>query len=209
MYQSLGIFKDQAAVDAYPHWSGAKPGDVIFKDVSGDGIINADDQILLNNMDSPEINYGITLAVTYKNFNLTVLAQGSGKTYSMNTPDDRRGEAGNFFQWNYDNRWTPTHTDATAGRAWDRMNFYWAQLVNNSTYWYSNMAYARLKNAVLSYEIPKKLFSRIGISNASISISGNNLFLIWAAQHLYDPEIASPMSYPAMRTYAIGANITF
>jgi len=209
MYKSIGIFKDQAAVDAYPHWSGAKPGDVIFKDVSGDGIINADDKILLDNMDAPEVYYGITLAVTYKNFNLSILAQGAGKTYSMNTPDDRRGEAGNFFQWNFDDRWTPTHTDATVGRAYDRLNFYWAQMVNNSTYWYSNMAYARLKNAVLSYEVPKKIFSRFGISNASISISGNNLFLIWAAQHQYDPEIASPMSYPAMRTYAIGANITF
>ena len=209
MYKSIGIFKDQEAVDAYPHWPGAKPGDVIFQDVSDDGIINADDKILLDNMDSPEINYGITFNVSYKNFNLSFLAQGSGKTYSFNTPDERRGEAGNYFQWNFDDRWTPAHTDATIGRAWDRMNFYWAPTVNNSTYWYSNMAYARLKNAILSYEVPKKVFSRLGISKASISISGNNLFLIWAAQHFYDPEIASPMSYPAMRTFAVGANIIF
>ena len=209
MYQAIGIFKDQAAVDAYPHWSKAKPGDVIFKDVSGDGIINADDRILLDKTDAPETFYGITFDLTYKNFNLSILAQGAGTTYSMNTPDDRRGEMGNFFQWNFDNRWSPTNTDAIVGRPWDRTVFYWSQSNNNSTYWYSDMAYCRLKNAVLSYDVPKKIFSRLGISKASISISGNNLFLIWAAQHKYDPEIASPTSYPALRTFAVGANITF
>ena len=209
MYRAIGIFKDQAAVDAYPHWSGAKPGDVIFDDVSGDGKINADDKILLDHCDAPETFYGVSLDVTYKGFNLSILAQGAGKTYSMNTPDDRRGESGNFFQWNFDGRWTPTNTDAKVGRAWDRTVFYWSQSNNNSTYWYSNMAYCRLKNAVLTYDIPKRIFSRSGISKASISISGNNLFLIWAAEHKYDPEIASPTSYPALRTFAIGANITF
>ena len=209
MYNAIGVFADQAAVDAYPHWSTAKPGDVIFEDVSGDGKINADDKILVDKCDAPETFYGITLDVTYKNFNLSILAQGAGTTYSMNTPDDRRGEGGNFFQWNFDGRWTPQNTNATVGRAWERTNFYWSQSVNNSTYWYSDMAYCRLKNAVLSYDVPKKVFSRLGISKASISISGNNLFLIWAAQHYYDPEIASPTSYPALRTFAIGANITF
>jgi TonB-dependent starch-binding outer membrane protein SusC len=209
MYNAIGIFADQAAVDAYPHWSGAKPGDVIFEDVSGDGKINADDKNLIDKCDAPEVTYGVTLDVTYKSFRLSVLAQGVGTTFSMNTPDDRRGENGNFFRWNFDDRWTPTHTNATVGRAWDRTNFYWGQGVNNSTYWYSDMAYFRLKNAVLSYDIPNKLFSRLGVSKASISVSGNNLFLIWAAQHYYDPEIASPTSYPAMRTFAVGANITF
>jgi len=209
MYNAIGIFKDQAAVDAYPHWSGAKPGDVIFEDVSADGKITADDKILVDHCDAPETYYGITLEVNYKNFSLQALVQGAGTTYAMNTPDDRRGESGNYFQWNFDDRWTPTSTDATVGRAWDRTNFYWAQLNNNSTYWYSDMAYCRLKNVVLTYDVPKKIFSRLGISKASISLSGNNLILIWAAQHYYDPEIASPTSYPALRTFAIGANITF
>lgn len=213
MYNAIGIFKDNTytvnGVPNYPRWNNAKPGDVIFEDVSGDGKINADDKILIDYCDAPQTYYGITFDATYKNFTLSVLVQGAGKTYSMNTPDDRRGEAGNFFQWNFDDRWTPTHTDATVGRAWDRTNLYWAQLNNNSTYWYSDMAYCRLKNASLTYDIPKKIFSRLGVSRASVSLSGNNLFLIWSAQHNYDPEIASPTSYPAMRTYAIGANITF
>jgi hypothetical protein len=209
MYNAIGIFKDQAAVDAYPHWSGAKPGDVIFQDVSGDGKITADDKIMLDHADAPETYYGINLEINYKSFSLQALVQGAGTTYSMNTPDDRRGESGNYFQWNYDDRWTPNSTTATVGRAWDRTNFYWAQLNNNSTYWYSDMAYCRLKNLVLTYDVPKKIFSRLGISKASISISGNNLFLIWAAQHYYDPEIASPTSYPALRTFAVGANISF
>src|SRR5690606_2865753 len=51
VYNAIGIFHTQAEVDAYPHWSGAKPGDVIFEDVNGDGKINADDRILLDKTD--------------------------------------------------------------------------------------------------------------------------------------------------------------
>ncbi|HEX8038060.1 MAG TPA: SusC/RagA family TonB-linked outer membrane protein, partial [Chryseosolibacter sp.] len=47
MYNAIGVFKDQAAVDAYPHWPGARPGDIIFEDVNGDGTINSNDRIRL------------------------------------------------------------------------------------------------------------------------------------------------------------------
>jgi TonB-linked SusC/RagA family outer membrane protein len=212
-YNAIGIFVDDTytvnGVANYPRWTGAKPGDVIFEDVSGDGKITADDMILIDHADVPETFYGITLDMRYKGLTLSILAQGAGKTLVNNTPDERRGEAGNYFQWNFDNRWTPENTNTSIGRAWDRTNFYWSNFVNPSTYWLSNMAYCRLKNAVLSYNIPKRFYSVLGISNASISISGNNLFLIWSAQKYFDPEIANPMAYPAMRTFAIGANVTF
>jgi len=209
MYNAIGIFKDQVAVDAYPHWSDAKPGDVIFEDVNKDGAITSDDKILLDKADAPETYYGVTLNISFKGFSLAVLAQGAGKYFRMNTPDERRGEDGNYFQWAFDNRWTPTNTVTDVARSYDRTSYYWAQVNQNSTYWYFNMAYCRLKNLVLTYNIPTNLYKRLGISKASVSLSGNDLVLIWAAQRWYDPEIGDPSIYPTMRTFAIGANISF
>lgn len=209
LYNAIGIFADEAEVAALPSWPGAKPGDVIFEDVSGDGQITADDRILLEKTDAPEIFYGISLDASWKNWTLSVLAQGQGTYYRMNIQDGRRGEAGNYFQWSFDNRWTPENRNTDVARAYNRDDAYWAFDVNNSTYHYDNMAYARLKNAVLTYHIPGELFGNTGISRASIYFSGNNLFLIYAAQKNFDPEIGAPMTYPAIRTLAIGARITF
>ena len=209
LYESIGIFADQAAVDAYPHWDGAKPGDVIFKDVSGDGEITSDDRILLDKTDAPEIFYGITFDVEYKNWSLSILAQGQGTYYRMNISDGRRGEAGNYFQWSFDNRWTPTNINTDVARAYNRDDLYWAFDRNNSTYHWDNMAYMRLKNAILTYHIPGHVFGNSGISRASVYFAGNNLFLIYAAQKNFDPEIGAPMTYPAVKTFAIGAKVTF
>ncbi len=209
LYNAIGIFKDQAHVDSYPHWSGAKPGDVIFEDVSGDGKIDSDDRILLDKADTPELFYGITLDVTYKNWNLMLLAQGQGTYYRRNIEDGRRGEAGNYYQWSFDNRWTPTNTDTNVARAYNRDDQYWSFGSNDNTYHYDSMAYCRLKNAVLTYHIPRSVFGNMGISRASVYFAGNNLFLIYAAQKNFDPEIGAPMTYPAVRTLAIGVKATF
>jgi TonB-linked SusC/RagA family outer membrane protein len=209
MYNCIGVFADQGAVDSYPSWSGAKPGDLIFEDVSGDGVINGDDRILIDEVDVPEIFYGIDLSATWKGFRLSALLQGQGKFFKFNSYDERRGEAGNYYQWTYDNRWTPTNTNTNIGRAFNRNDFYWAQAVNMSTYFLDNTAYLRLKNLVLTYNIPSRIFKGIGISNASVYFSGNNLALLYSATKKFDPEGSGPEFYPIMKTFAIGANISF
>ena len=209
LYKAIGIFKDQADVESYPSWPNAKPGDVKFEDVSGDGKIDSDDRILFDKTDAPQVFYGLSLDATYKNWTLAVLIQGQDEYYRMNVQDGRRGEAGNYFQWHFDDRWTPQNTDASVARAYNRDDLYWSFDNNNSTYWWDNMAYARLKNLVLSYTIPRSVFGEIGITRANIFVSGNNLFLIYAAQKNFDPEIGAPMAYPAVKTYAVGARVTF
>ena len=209
LYNCIGVFADQAAVDAYPHWSGAKPGDLIFEDVSGDGQITSDDRILVDKTDAPEITYGISLDMSWRNWNLTLLAQGQGTYYRINIQDGRRGEAGNYMQWEFDNRWTPENTQTDIGRAYNRGDLYWHFEVNNSTYYFDSMAYCRLKNAILTYTIPANLVQKVGLSNASVYFAGNNLFLIYAAQKNFDPEIGQPLTYPAVRTLALGVRVTF
>ncbi len=209
MYDAIGVFADQAAVDAYPHWKNAEPGDLIFRDVNGDGEITADDKILIDNVDAPEVFYGITLDASWKNFTLSVLVQGQGKYLRDSNYDDRRGEDGNYFKWEYDNRWTPDNTNTNVPRAFSRSSWYWGNDQNMSTYWLANTAYARLKNVILSYEIPQRFYKKLGVSRATINLSGNNLALLYSATRKFDPEINGEGVYPLMKTFAIGADITF
>lgn len=215
MYDAIGIFPDEASLhnddgtEASPHWNNAKPGDVIFRDVSGDGIINGDDRILVDFTDAPETFYGINLDASWKNLTFTVLVQGQGKFLRFNHYDERRGEAGNYFQWTYDNRWTPENTHTNIARPFNRNDYYWAHATNMSTYWLDNVAYTRLKNMVLTYNIPVRLYQKLGISRASVYFSGNNLALLYSATKKFDPEVSGAGVYPAMKTFAFGANIAF
>jgi TonB-linked SusC/RagA family outer membrane protein len=217
LYEAIGVFKDQQEVDDYPSWPGAKPGDIKFRDVDDNGIIDADDQILLDRTESPRTFYGITFDLAYKNWNFSMLIQGQGTYYQRHTSDARRGEAGNWLGWSYDNRWTQggipgveENFDTNVPRAWNRSDQYWSFSVNDNTYWWDNMAYTRLKNVVLSYNIPTDVIGgAIGLSNASIFIRGNNLFLISSVQRNFDPEVGNPLTYPPTRTIAMGLHLTF
>lgn len=209
MYDAIGIFADQGELDSYPHWNNAKPGDVKFRDVDGNNKIDGDDRILIDNVDAPENFYGVNLDATWKDFTLTVLVQGQGKYLRFNHYDERRGEAGNYFQWTYDNRWQKEGDVTDVARAFNRNDYYWAHAVNMSTYWLDNVAYTRLKNVVLTYNIPSSLYSKLGITRASVYFSGNNLALLYSATKKFDPEVNGAGVYPAMKTFAVGANISF
>lgn len=208
VYKAIGIFKSQAEVDAYPHWSGAKPGDVIFEDVSGDGIINADDRILLKNTDAPQVFYGLILDITYKDWALSLHGQGQG-TYYKSAIEGNRGIGMNVYKWMAQDYWTPENSSTNKARPFHRADQYWSYLSNPNTYWYDNMAYFRLKNAVVSYNLPKDIINRIGITNLNIYLSGYNLFLLYSKQRNYDPEVGNPQYYPAMKTISFGAKVNF
>ena len=72
------------------------------------------------------------------------------------------------------------------------------------------MEFARLKNVELTYTLPKNLQDAVRLSNAQIFLSGQNLFLIYASQGIWDPEFSADRdNYPIMKVYAIGARISF
>src|SRR5690625_766291 len=208
VYNAIGIFRSEADLENYPHWNGAKPRDVIFEDVNGDGVINSEDRILLYKTDFPTTFYGIKLDVKYKNWGLMLLAQGQGDYY-VSAIQGNRGVGQNVYSWMATDYWTPENPGAPNARPFHRADQYWSYLSNANTYWYDNMAYMRLKNAVVNYRIPQQWLDSVGIGSVSLFLSGNNLFLIHAKQRNYDPEVANPQAYPAMKTFAIGANVVF
>jgi TonB-linked SusC/RagA family outer membrane protein len=208
VYNAIGIFKTQEEVDNYPHWPGAKPGDVIFEDVSGDGKITSDDRILLDKTDAPEIFYGIGVDLNYKNWTLSLLGQGQGTYYKM-AIEGNRGIGQNVFKWMATDYWTPENNTSDKARPFHRADQYWSYLSNPSTYWYDNMAYFRLKNIMLGYNLPNEITHKIGLSNVNLYLSAYNPFLLYSAQRNYDPEVGNPQTYPAMKTFSFGAKIDF
>jgi TonB-linked SusC/RagA family outer membrane protein len=208
LYKNIGVFKDNAAVAAYPHVSSARPGDIIIEDYNNDGKITQADQILFDKTGTPQVTYGLSFSLSYKNFEFSGLLQGVGNTMRRVT-FPLMGVDGNYLQFYADGRWTPDNIEATKPRIFMRTEEYWRDSYLTD-YEYNNMAFCRLKNMQLSYTLPKNLTKKIWLKNAKIYVSGQNLFLLYNAFVMnQDPELGSTSGYPLMKVYAAGLQIEF
>jgi len=207
LYKSAGIFRDTDQVNSMPHVPGAQPGDIIILDYDGDGEITNDDRVLFDETANPEITFGVSFELKYKNWGLSALVQGVGSAMRRMYNDDRQGTGGNYFAYDAIGRWTPDNRDATKPRAFERLEEYWRGS-HITDYSYTNTDYARMKNAQLSYTIPSDLRGKIGLKMAQIYVSGQNLFFIWNKSKIFDPELGTDTSYPLMRVVSLGARIS-
>ena len=200
-----GVFYDQAEVDATTaKWSGARPGDIKFKDINGDGKIDADDRVRANKNAEPKFVAGLTLGARWNNFDLMMLLQGAmgGQTYVWR---ERAGEAGNFYKETFDNRWTPENPSHEHPRVFNRENEYWVS--NQNTYYLKNTDYLRLKNVELGYTIPA--VKKVGIQDLRVYVNATNLFTIDGVK-VQDPEANDTgREYPQRRVVNFGVSVTF
>jgi TonB-dependent starch-binding outer membrane protein SusC len=208
IYKSAGIFRDWDHVNSMPHVAGARPGDIIIVDTDGDGQITPDDRQLFPLTTTPELTFGFSFNMGYRNWELRGLIQGHGNTLRYIYTDERQGTAGNYFQYDADGRWTPENTNATKPRAFERGEEYWRRS-HITDHHYANASYARLKNLQLSYTLPQSLVSSIRLSNARVYASGQNLWLIYSGNKIMDPELGGMGNYPIMRVMTLGAQVTF
>jgi len=209
LYESAGIFRDVDQITKTPHVSGAIPGDVIIRDQNGDDIINADDKILFDKTTDPQITFGLSLNFRYKNFELSALINGAGTAWVQRL-GSQQGAAGDYYQYDADGRWTPENINATKPRAYDGSSTYWrGKFTTNLEY--QNQSYARLKNLQLSYSIPMKNIKIGFIKEAQVYVSGQNLFLLYAAKNrIWDPEFSGTRdNYLIMKVTSLGARISF
>ena len=206
-YQAIGIFADQGAVDKYPHWPGARPGDVIFKDVNGDNKIDANDQVRSDKSNVPTFTGGVNLYLQYKGFDLSILAQAA--TGAVNYINTESGEIGNYLQSFADGRWTVTNTGASKPRTFNRGNEYWAG--NGNTYFLRKTDYLRLKNLQFGYTLPRKITDKVGIQLFRVFVSGYNLLTYSPDYKDFDPEASAGngQSYPLQRVLTAGLTLTF
>ncbi|MCC8410116.1 TonB-dependent receptor [Mucilaginibacter sp. UR6-1] len=208
LYNSIGIFRTQADLDAYPHVTGAKVGDLIYEDYNGDGQITADDQTRTKYGNIPQITYGFTMNASYKNFDLSLLFSGQAQVTQYVLPE--AGSVGNFYSTWADNRFSPTNPNGSYPRVTERASNAISGGSYNNTFWLNNASFLRLKNVELGYNLKAPFLSKISISGLRIYASAFNLFTITKVKD-YDPEGSSGSGqfYPQQRIINIGASVKF
>lgn len=217
VYHAIGIFRNEDEINKTPHVDGAIPGDIIIEDVNNDGVIDSKDQILNTKTVNPEITYGLSFNLGYRNFSLNGLIQGAAGSSRL-VMVELQGLAGNYFAYDAEGRWTPNNPNASKPRAFERNSAYWRNDYKTD-YNYQKGDYARLKNLQLVYTVPANVYSKVKLKGAQVYVSGQNLFLIYNRNKYLDPEVGGiktnstdaantgMYNYPIMRVYSIGARI--
>lgn len=209
LYKAIGIFDDWEEVNSTPHVAGAEPGDIIIEDYDGDGEITGADRQLFPLTTTPELSFGLSFHLMYRNWELSGLFQGHGRALRRINPNIQQGLSGNYFMYDAIDRWTPENPGGSKPKAFNWSEEYWRSS-HITTYFYHDMSFVRLKNVQLSYNLPESFMNKVGVKNTKVYVSGQNPWLVWAAQDIQDPESRNGMnSYPLMKTFALGAQISF
>jgi TonB-linked SusC/RagA family outer membrane protein len=213
-YEYDGVFKNQEEiasekVDYSAVTTNLIPGDMKFVDHNGDGKITADDKIRLDKSVTPNFNYGATINLQYRNFDLSILIQGAtGALLQFGTES---GDIGNYLKYSYDHRWSIDNPSSTDPRLAIRNDtYYTGGEYSANTYYLYNKNYVRLKNVELGYNFPKTLVSRVGLQNLRLYVNGLNL-LTFDKYKIFDPETqtGSGQYYPQSRVLNTGLRLTF
>jgi len=185
-----------------------EPGDIKYKDLNNDGVIDDFDKEAIGS-DKPLFYYGITAGFNYKNFDFSVLFQGveNRTRYICDANVDQGFQYGNYaYGQAYKqilNRWTPeTASTATYPKI---STDYSTSNYATSSFWMRSGDYIRLKNISLAYNLPYKYVSHLKISGIKIFVNAENLFT-HAEYDEVDPEV-SVNSYPLQRVLNMGVNI--
>ena len=210
LMQATGIFRTWDDVNKTPHLSGTKPGDLIYKDVNGDGAIDSKDEVRMDKSSTPRIVYGIPVGINYKGWNLNMLWQG--QAIAAQYVYFQSGTIGNFTQEYWDNHWTPQNANASGPRLYDRETIPSTQFQN--TFFLRSAAFIRLKNLQLAYNFNKRQLRRMPFSDLQVYVSGFNLLTVDKLKYI-DPEgVANGQNYagwytPQTRVFNVGLNVNF
>ncbi len=206
LYRSIGIFRDSADVANHPHWPGARPGDIMFADIDGNGVIDARDRIRIDQTGDPAYTFGLKLGAQVRRFDATVFFQGAFDAVQYFLTES--GDIGNYTAEFAAKRWTPENPDATGPRAYNRQDEYW--ISNPNTYFLRDASYVRLKSLEVGYHFPTRLAGRLGLRDVRVYANGYNLLLLDRFK-VVDPETrdTNGQYYPQQRVFNAGASVMF
>lgn len=215
-YKTNGIFQNMEEVNAYRNKDGeliqpnAVPGDVRFVDLDGDGAITDEDRTDIGK-GMPDWTYGFNINVGWKNFDLSMMWQGTigNDVYDATRRTDI--SSSNLPSWML-NRWTGEGTSNKYPRFVSGDNTNWQ---SSDLYVYDG-SYLRLKNIQLGYTLPRSLTKKAFVSSLRLYVAAENL-LTFTKYHGFDPEISSGGTslgidrgvYPQAKSWSVGANLSF
>jgi TonB-linked SusC/RagA family outer membrane protein len=227
-FQSLGLFKDEDDIKYSPRqqFGDVAPGDIKYKDINADGVINDEDKVPLSYSTYPRLMYGFGGEFRYKSFTLGVMFKGTGKTdffhvgqsgNGMGYVPFHGGATGNVLTIINDpsSRWIPREYAAQAGidpslaenpgARFPRLQYgYNSNNSQLSDFWKGDARYLRLQEVTLNYNLKLHSLRRIGVSSLDLQLAGTNLF-VWDKVKLFDPEQARYNG----RAYPIPSVFTF
>ncbi len=210
-YVSDGLFTSQKEIDNYNIKyvalggnSTLKPGDIKYKDLNGDGVLDWKDHKEIGKGSFPHWTYGVNTTLHYKNFSLTTLFQGA---FGFSTYVNITAYGTNSVM--YDLRWTEKNNNPNAlvsrlGGS-SSNDFY-------SDYRWKTNSYVRLKVASFGYDFSKAGLNKLGIDKIRFYVAGTNLLTISTLDKFrIDPEVesGSALVYPQQRTITLGLNLSF
>ena len=219
---ALGLFRDYDDIRNSPKqsWGTIQPGDIKYKDVNGDGIVDDGDRVAIGATDTPSLIYGLGASVSWRGFDLNLHFQGAGKyTFLINSGAVnafRDGRWGNILQGITDNRWISSDISGTKetenpNAPYPRLSYgYNLNNQQSSSFWMRNGRFLRLKNLDIGYTLPKPMVNTIHLESVRIYISGQNL-ITWSPFKLWDPELDSSKRgqiYPITRSFTAGIQIS-
>lgn len=211
-----GLFVDEEdiASSAVQTFGPVRPGDIKYKDVNGDGVVDSFDEVAIGDPDVPEIVYGFGSTLNFKGFDFSVFFQGAANMdYMLGGigfyPFLEAGFRGSVTEYATD-RWTPDNPRQDA--LFPRLS-YGNNSSNNtrpSTWWQRDASYLRLKTVELGYTIPNQLTKKLKINTVRLYASGFNL-LTWSKFEYWDPELGNGNGarYPIQRNLYFGLNANF
>jgi TonB-linked SusC/RagA family outer membrane protein len=185
-------------------------GDIKYKDINGDMVIDQNDQVPIGFPTTPEIIYGFGVSGGYKNFDISVFLQGSARSSFWINPGNTAPFVGNraMLQYYADSHWT--EDDRNVYALWPRLSE--NAIPNNqqtSTWFMRDGSFLRLKTAEIGYTLPQKWVQRIHFTSARLYVSGNNL-AVFSAFKMWDPEMGdNGLAYPLQRVINFGVNVEF
>ncbi|UKT62778.1 SusC/RagA family TonB-linked outer membrane protein [Pedobacter mucosus] len=195
-----------------------RPGDIKYRDLNGDGLINDYDKTKIGRGDVPNKVYGFGVNISYKGFALSTFFQGvKGADIMLGGsgifPFNGGGGLSNAYDIAVD-RWTPENPRQDA--FYPRLAYGEADNTNNtleSSWWVKRVNFLRLKTAQLSYNLPTSFVSKVKLKNAAVYLIGTNL-ATFSSWKLWDPELntggrANGNRYPQTATLSLGLNVKF
>jgi TonB-linked SusC/RagA family outer membrane protein len=223
-YDCLGYFANDEEIAGWADMSGlgasVMPGDLKFRDVNDDGVIDTKDYIPMDHPTVPEWNYSLTLNTQYKGFDFSVLLHAVDNfTYNLSAGNGRGVYDWQGNEWAgikdyYDHHryaWTADKADNGGDIRYPRMHVDGVSVSKQpSNYFKVDLWYMRVKNIEFGYTLPKNATKRLGLEKLRFYVNGANVFTFDNMPYKQsDPEIASGTSYPIYSTYNMGVNITF
>lgn len=209
-YVTDGIFQNQSEVNTHAVQPGAEPGDIRFRDLNNDGVINDSDRTVIGNP-NPSWLFSMNNSLSYKGFELSVFLQGiaGNKIYNANNIDNTGMAAAYNQTTDVLKCWQGEGTSNSMPRAvFGDPN----QNTRVSDRFVENGSYLRLKNITLSYTFPKQWLQKAQIENARLSLSCENVATITGYSG-FDPEVGingiDQNRYPISRTFSLGLNFNF